>query len=776
MVIVDEGVVRAGVSKSPLFLLFYRHREMFDSSPSRKQLACFFLHSILDVFSQQLFVMSIIHPVPSPTSSSRQLPLQPYPSFPAQQHYSTLPPSPTHPPAPQLSPATSTSRLPHGQGQSKSAPVSPGGRLTLYGIAPLSSISPIHLTQQPENVRQWISSSTNSPPLDSAGCREADSFHTAAGSVGSGSLSKQAKPRPRRLSHLRHSSIPSSSATGSGSAGENGSGGYLSEEGFDSDATVRPGGSKYKHSLSQPDLTAFYEGRAKGLEPKEGMGKKDVKGWVGEVGRGQVVAQVAPPAPQQMGHQQRQQERRRPSLGRAKSSGETPGRRTGVSDESWLPAAPSRSPHSRSQSSLYGMRKSPSPRTQSLSVPTMSPINPPAVPLTEPSPKVLRHTLAMVSSIEGNMSSEGDDSSESGESLTFAPKRTKSLPVGSELRQRFQDPRLSAHRGSSSSRSGDGWLGLSLGSPSSVPNTTSTSAGSLSGLETTPKTVPQPLPSELERMIRRSSLLYLRLLAIVPAVWGICVLAQALVTGGLWVDVWPYGVDLSKEALERLVAGGVMMEGEWIRVNRGDMVLCIAWVSGTSLHNLPDRQARALTDVQNQAICTGYFCFCLTTGLTHRWLSYYSLPSTITRLASLQCLCWPATYLTLWVLGARNARPLLAWVVIGVTTGWSRTVQMWVTSNVVPADLVSPVVSTNLVVTSTLTNPNVMAARGGSKQTTMLLGPPPEHLRQWEKFVWGRKWDWDAVASEVGWKVGGLLLVTTAWLFWGIECGNMVRV
>ncbi|OXM78089.1 hypothetical protein C364_04024 [Cryptococcus neoformans Bt63] len=688
--------------------------------------------------------MSIIHPAHSPTSTSGQLPLQPYPSFPAQQPYSTLPPSSMNP---QFSPAASTSRLSPGQGQSRSAPVSPRGRLALYGIAPLSSISPIHLAQQPENMRQWTLSSTHSPPFDSANFREADSSHTATGTGGSGLLSKQ-KPRPRRLAHLRHSSIPSSSTTGSASIGENSSGGYLSEEGFDSDATVRPAGSKYKQSLSQPDLTTLYEGKAKGLEAKEGMGRKDVQGWVGEVGRGH----VAQPASQHMSHQQRQQERRRPSFGRTKSTGEASSKRPGVADDSWLPAAPSRSPHSRSHSSLYGMRKSPSPRSQALSFPTMSPINPPSVPLPDQSPKVHRHSLAVVSSLGGNMSSEGDDSSESGDSLTFAPKRTKSLPLGSELRQRFQDPRLSIRRRSSSSRSGDGGLGLLLGSPSSIPNTTSTSAGSLSGLEMTPKTVPQPLPDELERMIRRSSLLYLRLLAIVPAVWGICVLAQALATGGLWVDVWPYGVDLSKEALERLVAGGVMMEGEWIRVDRGDMVLCIAW-----------------------AICTGHFCFCLTTGLTHRWLSYYSLPSTITRLASLQCLCWPATYLTLWVLGARNARPLLAWVVIGVTTGWSRTVQMWVTSNVIPADLVSPVVATNHVVTPTPRNPDVVAVRQGSKQTTMLLGPPPDHLCQWEKFVWGRKWDWDAVASEVGWKVGGLLLVTTAWLFWGIECGSVIR-
>lgn len=518
--------------------------------------------------------MSIVHPVHSPTSTSGQLPLHPYPSFPAQQPYSSLPPSsPMNPPDPQLSPTASTSRLSPGKGQSRSAPVSPGGRLALYGIAPLSSISPIHLAQQPENMRQWASSSTHSPPLDSASFRETDSSHTATGANGNGS--KQ-KPRPRRLAHLRRSSIPSSSTTGSANLGETSSGGYLSEEGFDSDATVRPAGSKYKHSLSQPDLTTLYEGRAKGLEAKEGMGRKDVKGWVGEVGRGH----VAPPAvPQQMGHQQRQQERRRPSFGRTRSSGEAFGKRPGVSDDSWLPAAPSRSPHSRSQSSLYGMRKSPSPRSQTLSIPTMSPINPPTVPLPDQSPKVHRHSLAVVSSLEGNMSSEGDDSSESGESLTFAPKRTKSLPLGSELRQRLQDPRLSISKGSSSSRSDDGGLGLLLGSPSSVPNTTSTSAGSLSGLETTPKTVPQPLPNELERMIRRSSLLYLRLLAIVPAVWGICVLAQALATGGLWVDVWPYGVDLSKEALERLVAGGVMMEGEWIRVDRGDMLLCIAWVS-----------------------------------------------------------------------------------------------------------------------------------------------------------------------------------------------------
>lgn len=46
MVTVDEGVVHAGrrffVTENPLFLLFYRHRETFDSSLACKQVACFF--------------------------------------------------------------------------------------------------------------------------------------------------------------------------------------------------------------------------------------------------------------------------------------------------------------------------------------------------------------------------------------------------------------------------------------------------------------------------------------------------------------------------------------------------------------------------------------------------------------------------------------------------------------------------------------------------------------------------------------------------------------
>lgn len=73
---------------------------------------------------------------------------------------------------------------------------------------------------------------------------------------------------------------------------------------------------------------------------------------------------------------------------------------------------------------------------------------------------------------------------------------------------------------------------------------------------------------------------------------------------------------------------------------------------------------------------------------------------------------------------------------------------MWVTSNVVPGEITPKARSPPL---------------------------PEEDMGWWESFTWGRRWDWDAIAREVGWKVGILLLVTTAWLFWGLETGRLVE-
>jgi hypothetical protein len=35
-----------------------------------------------------------------------------------------------------------------------------------------------------------------------------------------------------------------------------------------------------------------------------------------------------------------------------------------------------------------------------------------------------------------------------------------------------------------------------------------------------------------------------------------------------------------------------------------------------------------------------------------------------------------------------------------------------------------------------------------------------------------RRWDWDAVAREVGWKLGILMLFTNIWMFWRAEQGR----
>ncbi|KAF8183631.1 N-glycosylation protein-domain-containing protein [Pholiota molesta] len=80
------------------------------------------------------------------------------------------------------------------------------------------------------------------------------------------------------------------------------------------------------------------------------------------------------------------------------------------------------------------------------------------------------------------------------------------------------------------------------------------------------------------------------------------------------------------------------------------------------------------------AILTGYQCLALATGLLTRWRLYYPPLSTLVRLLALQSICWPATHLTLTVLG-HGTRPAATWAVIGTTTCMSRSVQIWVTSN-----------------------------------------------------------------------------------------------
>ena len=139
-------------------------------------------------------------------------------------------------------------------------------------------------------------------------------------------------------------------------------------------------------------------------------------------------------------------------------------------------------------------------------------------------------------------------------SVQFNTKRRR----GSGLRHR--------RNGSTSSAPGNvnvNGLGLSLGSEKSVSDQSK---------------VDDLIPEALERMYRSSSLLYLRILAIVPACWGTLVLGHGVIAGGVWHDVWPWGADFSAEAMYRRSHGTHLEEGIWKSAIRGDLLLAIAWV------------------------------------------------------------------------------------------------------------------------------------------------------------------------------------------------------
>ncbi|KAK4684373.1 hypothetical protein P7C73_g5804, partial [Tremellales sp. Uapishka_1] len=559
-------------------------------------------------------------------------------------------------------------------GPSRSAPASPSAsaKSPIPGLVPLSHISRMDL-DTPRTRPSGVAPSSQSTSLPGPGFaydpKRSQPFFFSSGTITRPAVlaSRQppgsstpgpSKPRSRSRSRIRPSASTSSSED------------TETETEVDSDSTFVPGRTK-QQSKSQPDLLA--------------LRSRLVEGWADGVMRTQLEERRV-----KLAHSHSQPQPQTQPLSHPPPQPQLQGRRTPPSRPISLSTFPT-SPrgHSRSQSSLVTLRSSLSPRNSTVHIPRLSPLTSTTALSSgsEGSPRVGGNfRLDGISSEDADDDYDGTDSPSSG-SLTFSPKRSKGL------RQRQPDRTK-------------GGLGLSL-----EPETATHEE----------KTEDIKVDS-IEDILKRSSLVSLRLLAIVPSLWGIFVLSHAVITGGLYHDVWPWGVDFSREALERLVQQGHGdYEGLWRPVPRGDMLLSIAW-----------------------AICTAHFCFCLTTGLTYRWRSYYSLPSTFTRLVSLQCLCWPMTYLTLITLGPH--RPLLSWVVIGVTTGWSRTIQMWVTSNVVAGDI-------------TPSNPP----------------HPPDELGWWDKFTWGRRWNWDNVAREVGWKIGTLLLFTTAWLFWSIDAGTVQR-
>ncbi|KAF8198381.1 N-glycosylation protein-domain-containing protein [Mycena galopus ATCC 62051] len=169
------------------------------------------------------------------------------------------------------------------------------------------------------------------------------------------------------------------------------------------------------------------------------------------------------------------------------------------------------------------------------------------------------------------------------------------------------------------------------------------------------------------------------------------------------------------------------------------------------------------------AILTGYQCLALTTGLFMRWRVYYPPLATLIRLLALQAICWPATHLTLTLLD-HTRRPAAVWAAIGTTTCMSRSVQIWVTSNLWweqrEREAGAPPGGSS----------NAGGGGGGAAKNTgggapncapqgQGQAPPTTGAGGWRRFGgrWGgRRWDWREVAVQCMLPAGVLYFVM-AW-------------
>ncbi|KAG9315631.1 hypothetical protein JVU11DRAFT_3273 [Chiua virens] len=257
--------------------------------------------------------------------------------------------------------------------------------------------------------------------------------------------------------------------------------------------------------------------------------------------------------------------------------------------------------------------------------------------------------------------------------------------------------------------------------------------------------VSEPLvpPSVLTMLLFESC----RLLSVVPAAFGVMINVWCLWSPPDYSSIPP--PDHYYQATHRTQAWGRKCPP-----NRGDYFIAVLW-----------------------ALLTAHQCLKLTTGLLHRWRAYYSPLSTLIRLLALQAICWPATHFTLDIVGSlgtnatfaddqltllesallrwATARPDICWAVIGTTTCVSRSIQIWVTSN-------------------------LLLSRTGSSSGSRMNMPSavPDRLRprvvageeKWKLI--GRKWDWSIVV-RVCILPAGCLYVVMAWIgAWRRETGG----
>jgi len=255
--------------------------------------------------------------------------------------------------------------------------------------------------------------------------------------------------------------------------------------------------------------------------------------------------------------------------------------------------------------------------------------------------------------------------------------------------------------------------------------------------------VSEPLvpPSVVTMLLFESS----RLLSVVPAGFGVLVNAWCL-----WC---PPGYSPTYGSSDHYFNRPERTEG-WGRScppDRGDYFIAALW-----------------------ALLTAHQCLKLTTGLLHRWRAYYSPLSTLIRLLALQAICWPATHFTLGIVGSlgtntfgddsltvlesallrwTTARPDICWAVIGTTTCISRSIQIWVTSNLLSS-------------TSSGSRTNLTSAiLDRSRPRRALVGEETRKLT-------GRKWDW-VIVARVCMLPAGCLYFVMAWIAaWRREAGG----
>ncbi|KAJ3904924.1 hypothetical protein F5879DRAFT_921857 [Lentinula edodes] len=144
------------------------------------------------------------------------------------------------------------------------------------------------------------------------------------------------------------------------------------------------------------------------------------------------------------------------------------------------------------------------------------------------------------------------------------------------------------------------------------------------------------------------------------------------------------------------------------------------------------------TEIDEPALLTGYQCLCLTNVLLVRWRVYYPSLATLIRFISLQAICWLATHFTHSLL-EHEKRRLIVWAVIGTTTCASRSVQIWVTSN--------------LWWEYVNGGPGGPASANGNGNSNGGICGLSENEIDWQRWTggkWGgRRWDWSDVVKKL---------------------------